>query len=77
MQLFYIETYDPVYGFKCGTPKPNAMNAARNIRLTVLPCDFRMGPKQIGEPSMRKYLPFSVAEYAIIYQKYWLTRLVY
>lgn len=77
MQLFYIETYDPVYGFKCGTPQPNALQAARNLRLTVLPCDFTPSPKQVGEPSMWKYLPFSVKEYGFIFQRYWLTRLVY
>lgn len=77
MQLFYIETYDPVYGFKCKTPAPNALRAARNLRLTVLPCDFTLSPKQIGEPSMFKYLPFPVKEYGIIFQRYWLTRLVH
>jgi hypothetical protein len=77
MQVYYIETYDPVYGFKCATPAPNPMIAQRNIRLVVLPCDFTPGPKQVGEPSMRKYLPFSVAQYAILFEKYWLTRLVY
>jgi hypothetical protein len=77
MQMFYLETYDPVYGFKCKTPSPNALIAQRNIRLVVLPCDFTPGPKAVGEPSMRKYLPFSVKQYALLYQKYWLTRMIY
>ncbi len=77
MQLFYIQTYDPVYGYKCRMPAPNALVAARNLRLTVLPCDFTPSPKQIGEPSMFKYLPFPVKQYGIIFQRYWLTRLVH
>lgn len=86
MQLFYLETYDPVYGYKCETPKINLIVARRNIRLVVLPCDFKMGPKQVGEPSMRKYLPYVdkdyikrlFQEYSLIrIQKYWLTRLIY
>ncbi|MCC7128819.1 MAG: hypothetical protein B6D39_07330 [Anaerolineae bacterium UTCFX2] len=77
MQLFYIETYDPVYGFKCKPPAPNALQAARNLRLTVLPCDFPISPKQVGEPSMFKFLPFPVQQYGIIFQRYWLTRLVH
>lgn len=77
MQLFYLETYDPVYGFKCATPLPNALIARRNIRLVVLPCSFVPSPKAVGEPSMRKYLPFPIKELALFYQKYWLTRLIY
>ncbi len=77
MQLFYLETYDPVYGFKCVTPTPNALIAQRNIRLVVLPCDFTMSPKQVGEPSMRKYIPYPNKINAILYQKYWVTRLIH
>ena len=76
MQMFYLQTYDPVYGFKCDTPAPNALIAQRNIRLVVLPCKFVPGPKAVGEPSMRKYLPFTVKQYALFYQKYWVTRLI-
>src|SRR5512136_3419968 len=39
MQLYYIQTWDPVYGFKCPIPNPNSLMAIRNLRLTVLPCD--------------------------------------
>jgi hypothetical protein len=76
MQLFYLETYDPVYGYKCETPAVNVIMARRNIRLVVLPCDFKMGPKQIGEASMRKYLPYINKTYGFLFQKYWLTRLI-
>jgi len=77
MQLFYLETYDPVYGYQCNTPAMNVLLARRNIRLVVLPCDFKMGPKQVGEPSMRKYLPFANKTYGFLFQKYWLTRMIY
>ncbi len=77
MQLYYISTYDPVYGFKCETPLPNGLIARRNIRLTVLPCTYTLGPKQVGEPSMRKYLPFPNKIYGILFQRYWLNRLIY
>jgi len=56
MQVYYIETYDPVYGFKCTTPPPNQLVAARNIRVTVLECG--VNPPFPGEPTMWKY--FSV-----------------
>jgi len=77
MQLYYISTYDPVYGFECETPLPNGLVARRNIRLTVLPCTYTLSPKQVGEPSMRKYLPFPDKIYGFLFQRYWLTRLIY
>jgi hypothetical protein len=77
MQLLYVETYDPVYGYECTTPAPNALIARNNIRLVVLPCGFTPQPFAVGERTMRKYLPFPVKAYAKLFQKYWLTRLVY
>ena len=47
MQVFYIETYDPVYGFDCQPAVPNQLQASRNLRVVFLPCNFvpeRMGP---------------------------------
>ena len=76
MQLYYNETYDPVYGYKCGTPAPNALLARNNTRLVVLPCDFTPGGKAVGERTMWKYLPYPVKANALFFQKYWLTRLV-
>ena len=72
MQVFYMETYDPVYGFKCDPTKPNPMIAARNIRLVILPCgEFPCSP---GEPTMWKYIPFPVTQF---FKRYWITRLIY
>ena len=74
MQLYYIETYDPVYGFKCNTPTPNRLEAARNIRIVVLPCDET--PPNVGEPTMRKYLPFPIRTLFFI-SKYYVYRFIY
>ena len=74
MQLYYIETWDPVYGFKCNQPTPNRLEAARNIRLVVLPCDET--PPNVGEPSMRKYLPFPITSLVFI-SKYYVYRYIY
>jgi len=90
MQLFYISTYDPVYGFKCEPTMPNMMSAARNLRLVVLPCNqLPTGPniilgelrlptgRRVGEPSMWKYLPFPVPDMALFFNNYWKTRYIY
>jgi hypothetical protein len=71
MQLFYIETWDPVYGFKCSTPKPTALIARNNLRLTVLPCDQL--PHFLGERTMWKFLPFPIRSF----KRAWMTRLIY
>jgi len=52
LQLFYLETYDPVYGYKCDTEQPTKLFLFRNTRLTFLPCGFDACSP--GEPSMRK-----------------------
>jgi hypothetical protein len=79
MQLYYIQTWDPVYGFKCPTPAPNALKAIRNIRLTVLPCDQTPDycGKAIGEPTMWKYLPYGLSKPNRLLNLYWYTRLIY
>lgn len=77
MQLFYIETWDPVYGFECGGAAPNVLNAGRNIRVVVLPCGEIPGPRAAGERSMWKYLPFPVPQYSVFFTSYWRTRLIY
>jgi hypothetical protein len=89
MHLFYISTYDPVYGFKCEPTVPNVLNASRDIRLTVLPCNQlpigtmtifgRTVPdgRRVGEPSMWKYLPFPVADLAKVFNNYWKDRYIY
>ena len=57
MQLHYIETYDPVYGFKCTTQPPNRLAAFRNLRVVFLGCK-EITPNW-GEPTMMKYLPIT------------------
>lgn len=74
MQLFYIETWDPVYGFECGSTTPNALLATRNIRMTVLPCDELPARCALGERGYWKYIPFPVTEY---FKRVWIRRLIY
>jgi hypothetical protein len=77
MQLYYIQTWDPVYGFKCPIPAANALMATRNLRLTVLPCDQTPNCKGIGEPTMWKYLPYGLTTPNRFLNLYWFTRLIY
>jgi len=79
MQLYYISTYDPVYGFKCENNAPNKLSAGRNLRVVVLPCNEPPvnRPWTVGEPSMWKYLPYPVESLAIQFNNYWATRLIY
>ena len=72
MQVYYIQTYDPVYGWKCQQPAPNKLLAARNQKVVVLPCDQL--PGNVGEPSMRKYLPYPVFP---LFKWYGLFRYIY
>jgi hypothetical protein len=77
MQVFYIETYDPVYGFKCTQPPVNMIRATRNMRVVIGGC--KPLPVNAGEPSMRKYLPYplSISEEIPFVKRYWLTRFIY
>ena len=77
MQLYYIQTWDPVYGLKCPIPKANALMANRDLRLTVLPCDQTPNNKGIGEPTMWKYIPYGLSKPNPLLNKYWFTRLIY
>jgi hypothetical protein len=61
MQLHYIETYDPVYGFKCYPQPPNGLLAFRNLRVVFLECG--QAPPNPGERSMVKYLPVVNTQY--------------
>jgi hypothetical protein len=40
MQVYYVETYDPVYGFDCQPTMRNELRAVRNIRVVFLPCSL-------------------------------------
>jgi len=89
MQLFYISTYDPVYGFKCESTVPNMLNASRDLRLVVLPCnELPIGRmtifglslpdgRRVGEPSMWKYLPYPIPDLARVFNNYWKDRYIY
>ena len=54
MQVYYLEYWDPVYGFSCGAQPPLPIDVFRNQRLTVIECD--RVPMHKGEPpAFRKY----------------------
>lgn len=40
-QVFYVEYWDPVYGFECGT-LGSVIDASRNVQLSVHHCDARI-----------------------------------
>lgn len=50
MQAYYLETYDPVYGFDCRPALPNRLQASRNIRVVFLPCDYTS--MRLGDPHL-------------------------
>jgi len=75
MQVYYIETYDPVYGFKCIQPLPNSISVYRNLRVVIGKCEAL--PVNGGEPSMRKYLPFPLPPDTPFVKKYWISRFIY
>jgi len=52
MTAYYIELWDPVYGYSCGSSSKNLF-AYRNIKLVFVECNQRDIPS--GEPSMLKY----------------------
>jgi hypothetical protein len=53
MQLYYIETYDPVYGFSCAQAAPVILIARKNMRVTFLPCGEQ--PPNWGEATQTKF----------------------
>jgi hypothetical protein len=53
MQVFYLDTWDPVYGFKCDDSLPIQLNARKNMRVTVIECGRE--PPNWGEPTMTKF----------------------
>jgi hypothetical protein len=55
MQPYYIELWDPVYGYSCGGAGAKTLYAARNIRITFLECGY--SPRNKGEPGVLKYSP--------------------
>ncbi|MFM8320585.1 MAG: hypothetical protein ACKOC5_06675 [Chloroflexota bacterium] len=72
MQVFFIETWDPVYGFECDTTIPAVLQAARNIRLTILPCEATF--RKLGEGGMWKFMPYMAEGY---FKRIWYKRFIY
>ena len=74
MQVYYIETYDPVYGFKCTQPLPNAIQVLQDMRVVIGKCSAL--PVNAGEPGMRKYLPYSLPKNTPLVRRYWISRFI-
>lgn len=55
MQPYYIELWDPVYGYSCSEPGSRILYAERNIRITILECDYSVPRFNLGEPTIWKY----------------------
>ena len=50
---YYVEPWDPVYGYSCEDPGAKTLVAERNIRLTFTECGYI--PRDGGQPSMWKF----------------------
>jgi hypothetical protein len=55
MQPYYIELWDPVYGYSCGGASGKTLYAFRNIQITFVECGVT--PRHKGEPAMMKFSP--------------------
>ena len=53
MQPYYIELWDPVYGYVCDNTGSKTLYAFRNIRVIFIECDLTV--PNSGEPSMMKF----------------------
>jgi hypothetical protein len=61
INAYYIEPWDPVYGYTCNDPGGKTLVAERNIRLTFTECNYT--PRNGGEPSMWKFNARRVREF--------------
>ena len=61
INAYYIEPWDPVYGYTCNDPGGKTLVAERNIRLTFTECNYT--PRNGGEPTMWKFNARRVREF--------------
>lgn len=57
MSVYYIEIYDPVYGYSCGSAPSSTLRMTRQIEIYFNTCGVR--PRHGGEPSQMKYWKWS------------------
>ncbi|MBN2547638.1 MAG: hypothetical protein JXB15_00660 [Anaerolineales bacterium] len=57
LRLYYLETYDPVYGFKCSATA-TSLEIMSNTRIIFLPCGEQ--PPNPGERTLLKFWPFRI-----------------
>lgn len=53
MQPYYIELWDPVYGYSCEGAGSKTLYAYRNLKITFLECDIT--PRHRGESPIYKW----------------------
>lgn len=56
IQVYYIETYDPVYHWSCVSPAAGTFTMSHDSRLTFLEC--QRIPLRAGEPTQAKFGAF-------------------
>ena len=53
MSVYYIEIYDPVYGYSCSSAPSSTLSMTRQVVIYFNTCGVR--PRDGGEPSQMKY----------------------
>lgn len=53
IEPYYIELWDPVYGYSCGEAGSTTLRAEGNIKITFRECDRTI--RNVGEPSIWKW----------------------
>ena len=53
MEPYYIELWDPVYGYSCGEAGSKTLEADHNIKVTFRECNRTI--RNVGEPSIWKW----------------------
>ena len=53
VQPYYIELWDPVYGYSCSTPSSQTIDIKRNMRIVIVECDRT--PRKPNEDNIVKF----------------------
>jgi hypothetical protein len=63
MQVYFIEIYDPVYGYSCRSASAATLQMTRQVEVFINSCNAR--PRNHGEPSQMKMRQLQNAPIAI------------
>ena len=64
MLVYYVEFYDPVYGFQCNSPVPSQTTINKNMQWSFLECGHQ--PANLGENSIRKFWPYRIFKFHFV-----------